>query len=132
MEEMDLFKKQIEIFDQTNKTNSKEFSKIAGRLEALNETVNDCFEALNDLYMIEKEKAVTIKQIAGFITDEGLACQICKGIRHGLFGQDAQNDASLYDFVNAVNVPLSQLVNAVETLIDVQSGKGTQDAEASK
>lgn len=122
----------IEFFNQTNKTNSEGFSKIAGRLEALNETVNDCFEALHDLYMIEKEKAAAIKQIAVVITDDGLACQICKGIRHGLFGQDAQSNASLYDFVNGVSLPLSQLVNAVETLIDVQYHKGNQDEEASQ
>jgi DNA-binding ferritin-like protein len=123
MEENDLFKKMIELFDQTSKTNSEEFSRIAERLETLNETVGDYIEELYDFYMIEKEKAAAIKQIEAVITDDGLASQVCRGIRHGLFGEGAQGDASLYDFVNGVNLSLSQLVNAVETLIDVQSRK---------
>lgn len=132
MKQNDSFSKLIETLNQTNKTNQQRFEKIAGRLEALNETVNDCFEALHDLYMIEKEKTAAIKQIAGLISDGGLAHEICGGIRHGLFGQNAQSDASFSDLVNAVNLTISELVSALDTLIEVQSLNGKQDDETGK
>lgn len=128
----DYAKKLIEILNQTNQTNNEGFSKIAGRLEAFNERVNDCFETFRDLDLTEKEKTAAIKQIASLMSDGGLSHDICLGVRHGLFGQGAQSDASLYDLVNALNLPLSQLVSALDTLIEVQSLNGKHDDETGK
>ncbi|HQP25841.1 MAG TPA: hypothetical protein PLP16_11785 [Smithellaceae bacterium] len=128
VEQNDFFQKLIEIREKTNKTNQEGLEKIAGQLHALNGTINNCVEALADLWMNEKEKTNAIKQIAGLISDGGLAHEICGGIRHGLFGQHARSDDTLYDLVNTVNVPLSQLVNAVDTLTEIQARNNKQDA----
>lgn len=132
MDQNNFFQTLTEILNRANKTNEDELEKIAGQLHSLNETVNECFEALHDLYISEKEKTAAIKQIASWIHEGGLAHDICGGIRHGLFGQHAQSDASLYDFVNVLNVPLSELVNAVHSLVEVQSYKGNRDEETGK
>jgi len=134
MKQNDFSPKLIETLNLTNKTNHEGFEKIAGQLYAINETLNDCFEAFHDLYMIEKEKVFEIKQIAGLISDDGLARNICRGIRHGLFGQDAPSDASFYDIVNALILPLSEIVNSLDTLAELQSREemGNQNEEAGK
>lgn len=81
-------------------------NKIVEQLQTLNATISkssavfansaeDCFETLHDLFVVEKEKAAALKEIATSIQSGGLAHAICLGVRHGFFGQDASADDSL-------------------------------------
>jgi hypothetical protein len=116
MKKNDFYSKLIEVIDQTNQSNKAGFTMISEKLEAMNTTISkigaisargvdhldNVFDTLHDIYTVGKERTEALKQIIESVKDGGLAHDVCLGVRHGIFGQNANEYSSIESLLYAI------------------------------
>lgn len=66
-------------------------------LERVEVRLEEISKALSDNNAVMREMADSLKDIHRTTKDGGLAHDICMGVRHGLFGKNAEPDSSIHN-----------------------------------